>query len=199
MFDSAALNGGGGAADIEALENKLTRLEKINRVLMNRVEQTVDPQGSPYSLFQTGILLEDVVDERTDRLQRTLQQSERSNRELRVTKETAEEADLSKTRFLAAATHDLLQPLNAARLSLSILVDELVDAESSELIIQTENSLETVERMLRALLDISKLDAGVIRPHLSQLALWKILESPQIEFSAKALNRASICASFSHR
>ncbi len=102
LFDSAALNGGGGAADIEALE-------KINRVLMNRVEQTVDPQGSPYSLFQTGILLEDVVNERTDRLQRTLQQSERSNRELRVAKETAEEADLSKTRFLAAATHDLLQ------------------------------------------------------------------------------------------
>ena len=91
------------------------KLEKINRVLMRRVERTVDTQGNPYSLFQSAILFEDVVTERTSRLQRALEQIEQTNRELRSAKDRAEEADLSKTRFLAAATHDLLQPLNAAR------------------------------------------------------------------------------------
>ena len=186
LFDPAPLNGAGGADRTKPLEQKIERLEKINRVLMQRVEQTVDPQGSPYSLFQTAILLEDVVNERTNRLRRALQQIEQANYELRVAKESAEEADLSKTRFLAAATHDLLQPLNAARLSISILTDELADSDSSKLIAQTEHSLETVERLLRALLDISKLDAGVMRPHIGGLALSKILESLKIDFSATA-------------
>jgi len=188
LFDQKPLNGANGAARQRALERKVERLEKINRVLMARVEQTVDPQGSPFSLFQAAILLEDVVNERTNRLRRALQQIEQANYELRVAKETAEEADLSKTRFLAAATHDLLQPLNAARLSISILADELADTETSKLITQTEHSLETVERLLRALLDISKLDAGVTRPHIGGLALAKILDGLRIDFSTKAAN-----------
>jgi signal transduction histidine kinase/CheY-like chemotaxis protein len=186
LFDSAPLIGRSAGGRVKALEQKIERLEKINRVLMQRVEQTVDPQGNPFSLFQTAILLEDVVNERTDRLRDALQQIEKANHELRIAKETAEEADLSKTRFLAAATHDLLQPLNAARLSISILTDELADSDASKLVTQTEHSLETVERLLRALLDISKLDAGVMRPHIGGLALQKILESLQIDFSPTA-------------
>lgn len=186
LFDSLPLNGAKGAAKVRVLEKKIDRLEKINKVLMERVEQTVDPQGSSFSLFQSAILLEDVVNERTDRLKRALQQIEKANQELRTAKESAEEADLSKTRFLAAATHDLLQPLNAARLSISILADELAGSETSELITQTDHSLETVERLLRALLDISKLDAGVMRPHIGGLSLAKIFDSFKIDFGAKA-------------
>jgi len=189
LFDSKPVNGSGGSGRVKALEQKIERLEKINRVLMQRVEQTVDPQGSPYSLFQTAILLEDVVTERTNRLRGALQQIEQANHELRIAKELAEEADLSKTRFLAAATHDLLQPLNAARLSISILTDDLAESDAASLITQTEHSLETVERLLRALLDISKLDAGVMRPHIGGLALSKILESLKIDFSATAVAR----------
>ena len=186
LLDPEALDEICGEARVAALERKIERLEKINRVLMDRVEKTVDPQGNPFSLFQTAILLEDVVNERTNRLKQALRQIEEANYELRVAKESAEEADLSKTRFLAAATHDLLQPLNAARLSISILADELAASETSDLITQTGHSLETVERLLRALLDISKLDAGVMRPHIGGLALGKILDSFRIDFAAKA-------------
>ena len=189
LFESPPLNGGDAKARVKAMEERIAKLEKINRVLMRRVERTVDTQGNPYSLFQSAILFEDVVTERTSRLQRALEQIEQSNRELRTAKEVAEEADLSKTRFLAAATHDLLQPLNAARLSLSILHDDPADRSAPELIEQTERSLETVDRLLRALLDISKLDAGVMRPQIGGCALSKMFESLQTDFSAKAAAR----------
>ena len=189
LFESQPITGGDEKDRMQAMEERIAKLEKINRVLMRRVERTVDTQGNPYSLFQSAILFEDVVTERTSSLQRALEQIEQSNRDLRTAKETAEEADLSKTRFLAAATHDLLQPLNAARLSLSILHDDPADTAAFELIEQTEHSLETVERLLRALLDISKLDAGVMRPHIGDCVLSKMFESLQTDFSAKAAAR----------
>jgi signal transduction histidine kinase/CheY-like chemotaxis protein len=189
LFESPPLNGGDAKTRVKAMEERIAKLEKINRVLMRRVERTVDTQGNPYSLFQSAILFEDVVTARTSRLQRALEQIEQTNRELRTAKEMAEEADLSKTRFLAAATHDLLQPLNAARLSLSILHDDPADRAAPELIVQTERSLETVDRLLRALLDISKLDAGVMRPHIGGCSLSKMFESLRTDFSATAAAR----------
>ena len=98
-------------------EDQLTeirRLKKINNALMGYVERSTDQQGNAYSLFQTAINLEGQIRLRTEELTETLNSLERSNHELKVAKESAENANLSKTRFLAAASHDLLQPLNAA-------------------------------------------------------------------------------------
>ncbi|MGB0661579.1 MAG: hybrid sensor histidine kinase/response regulator [Mangrovicoccus sp.] len=111
-------------------------------------------------------LLEQRVEERTAELtsanQRLLEQSERQARveeQLRQAKELAEEAVSSKTRFLAAASHDLLQPANAAKLLLSTLADKARDSELIGIVQRLQGSFSSMESLLQAILDISRLDS----------------------------------------
>ncbi|HEY4191198.1 MAG TPA: hybrid sensor histidine kinase/response regulator, partial [Mesorhizobium sp.] len=101
-------------------------------------------------------------------------------------KENAELANLSKTRFLAAASHDVLQPLNAAHLSVSALAEIQTSGEGRKLVRQVERSLETMEDLLRTLLDISKLDAGVVRPDIDDVSLQAIFSSLRSDFQPLA-------------
>src|SRR5690606_32162373 len=78
----------------------------------------------------------------------------------------AEEAQQSKTRFLAAVSHDLLQPLNAARLFTSALRESDELAEQTRLAERVDTSLRTAEDLLDGLLDVSRLDAGALRPEV---------------------------------
>ena len=82
------------------------------------------------------------------------------NQELSVAKANADAANLGKTRFIAAASHDILQPLNAARLFTSSLVEKQRPSEDRQLVENVDASLEAVEEILTALLDISRLDTG---------------------------------------
>ena len=126
--------------------------------------------------------LERRVSERTAEL-------ERLNGELARAKTAAEEANLSKTRFLAAAGHDILQPLNAARLYASSLVETAAEAPAEERIQLTRNidaSLEAVEEILGALLDISRLDAGATKPEIGDVALADVFRQLEIEFAPMA-------------
>ncbi|WP_338505061.1 NahK/ErcS family hybrid sensor histidine kinase/response regulator [Sphingomonas kaistensis] len=101
-------------------------------------------------------------------------------------KTAAEQANLSKTRFLAAASHDLLQPLNAARLFVSALHDRKVDPDTGRLIEQTESALNSVEDLLEALLEISKLDAGAITPEVTVVPLADLFGAMRAEFAPLA-------------
>jgi len=83
------------------------------------------------------------------------------NDDLRRAKGEAEEANLSKTRFLAAAGHDLLQPLSAARVFASTLGERRMAPANRGLVQHTLAALTSVDEIIAALLDISKLDAGV--------------------------------------
>lgn len=78
----------------------------------------------------------------------------RVNRALAEARAAADEANLGKTRFFAAAGHDILQPLNAARLS-SSLVERLGRSDDSQLVRNIDSALESVESILGAVLDIS--------------------------------------------
>src|SRR5262249_425583 len=95
--------------------------------------------------------LEHRVQERTEELTRL-------NSELGHAKAEAEQANISKTRFLAAASHDILQPLNAARLYVTSLVERQGRGEDAQLVGNIDASLDAVEEILAALLDISRLD-----------------------------------------
>jgi signal transduction histidine kinase/ActR/RegA family two-component response regulator len=172
--------------DTETLERRLGKLLKINSVLMDRVERSMDQQGNAFSLFQTAIGLEAKVRARTEELTSVLRRLERSNEALVVAKEEAERANLSKTRFLAAASHDLLQPLNAARLSISVLSDLQTSDDSRTLSGQIEQSLQTIEDLIKTLLDISKLDAGVVKPEMQEVPLDDILSVLESSFSPQA-------------
>ncbi|MCW9035071.1 MAG: PAS-domain containing protein [Rhodospirillales bacterium] len=84
----------GRALEIDGnLERKLEKLDKINRVLMDQVERSMDYQGNEFSIFQTAIVLEDRVKERTSALEEALQDLESSNRELARAKTVAETAE----------------------------------------------------------------------------------------------------------
>lgn len=171
---------------------EIDKLRKINAALIERVERSMDQQGNAFSLFQTAIGLETQVRQRTDELTATLRRLEQTNRALNAAKEAAEAANISKTRFIAAASHDVLQPLNAAHLSISALADIQTSRQGKNLVRQVEQSLETMNDLLRTLLDISKLDSGVMRPEITSLPLDMLLDSLRSDFqpiaSAKNLH-----------
>jgi CheY-like chemotaxis protein len=149
----------------------------------------MDQQANAFSLFQTAINLENRIRARTDELRSTLRRLEQSNHELALAKESAEEANLSKTRFLAAASHDVLQPLNAAHLSISALADLQTSDDGRRLAAQVSRALETMEDVLRTLLDISKLDAGVVRPEISDVELQPLFRSLVSDFAPLAVQK----------
>ena len=123
--------------------------------------------------------LERRVRERTEELQRL-------NEELGRAKGEAEEANVSKTRFLAAASHDILQPLNAARLYATSLVERAGDGDDGNLARNVDASLEAVEEILTALLDISRLDSGAMKAEISSFRLDDILNQLRLEFEPVA-------------
>ncbi|MEP5031772.1 MAG: ATP-binding protein, partial [Marinomonas sp.] len=98
------------------------------------------------TLFEMNELLEQRVEDRTGELEQALTEAERAN--------------ASKTRFVTAASHDLLQPLSAAKLFVSSLSDQTNPAEAKAILNKADMALSSVEQFISALLDISKLDAG---------------------------------------
>ncbi|WP_036193546.1 NahK/ErcS family hybrid sensor histidine kinase/response regulator [Marinobacter daepoensis] len=106
---------------------------------------------------------------------------------LREAKGEAEQANLSKTKFLAAVSHDLLQPLNAARLFTSALLEQSFGPKAEGLVRSVSTSLDDVENLLGTLVDISKLDAGVITPDVTAFDLRDLLNNIAREFRQMAL------------
>ena len=162
--------------DAEALRYEMAKLQKINKVLMNRVERSTDWQGSAFSLFQAATVLEGQVAQRTAALRS-------ANEQLREAKELAEQANISKTKFLAAASHDLFQPLNAAKLFAAALA-ELGDEGNGEsrLVTGITEALDSIDGLLRALFEISKLDAGVMTTEITDVPLGPLLARFQREY-----------------
>lgn len=101
---------------------------------------------------------------------------------LREAKLEAERANMSKTKFLAAVSHDLLQPLNAARLFTSALLEQSFGPKAESLVRSVSSSLDDVENLLGTLVDISKLDAGVIKPDVAAFDLRDLLNNIAREF-----------------
>ena len=143
-------------------------------------------------LTEANEYLEERVNERTQELsqvnsQLMLENQIRANTEseLQLAKQAADQANLSKTRFLAAASHDLMQPLNAARLFASALGSRL-SGEPLELAENLDSSLDNAENLLGTLLEISKLDAGATKPNVVALDLKPLMQQLSVEFSALA-------------
>ena len=101
----------------------------------------------------------------------------------------AEEAQQSKTRFLAAVSHDLLQPLNAARLFTSALRESDELAEQARLAERVDTSLRTAEDLLDGLLDVSRLDAGALRPEVIDFDVNPLLRELAAQHAPIAASR----------
>jgi len=114
--------------------------------------------------------LEERVAERTRELMA-------ANEALRLAKQAADRANIGKTRFLAAASHDLMQPLNAAGLFASALGQQLVDENQRVLIDNIVSSLDAAETFLSSMLEASRLDAGAIKVGRSAFCVEQVLET----------------------
>jgi signal transduction histidine kinase/ActR/RegA family two-component response regulator len=95
---------------------------------------------------------------------------------LEAARRSAEQANAAKTRFLAAASHDLRQPIHALGLLFATLAESVRDERTTPLLKQIDNAVDAVDSMLNSLLDISKLDAGVVRPHVGPVDLAALLQ-----------------------
>ncbi|MHA6205694.1 PAS domain-containing hybrid sensor histidine kinase/response regulator [Dyella soli] len=135
------------------------------------------------ALMEANETLEQRVEQRTAELSEALSATANARRD-------AEAANASKTRFLAAASHDLLQPLNAARLFTSALRQHPgLDAEAGQLAERIDASFRAAEDLLDALLDTSRLDAGSYRADISNFALADLFDSLQAQFAVIAEQR----------
>ncbi len=135
------------------------------------------------ALIEVNETLEQRVEQRTAELSEALAATAQARR-------AAETANISKTRFLAAASHDLLQPLNAARLFTSALRQHSgLDAEASGLAERIDASFRAAEDLLDALLDISRLDAGRYQPEVGGFALAELFDSLKAQFAVVAEQR----------
>jgi len=123
--------------------------------------------------------LERRVHERTEELTRL-------NAALARAKGEADAANISKTKFLAAASHDILQPLNAARLYVTSLIERRRGQDDTTLIDNIDASLEAVEEILGTLLDMSRLDTGVMRPEFMSFRVDELMRQIEVEFSPLA-------------
>jgi len=159
-------------------EHRIERVQHDGRVL--RIVGAPTPGGG-YTTSYTDITLdrraeqalEDKVAERT--------------RQLSAANALLAEATKSKTRFLAAASHDLIQPLNAARLFASALGEEVAGTPTLErLVADLDGSIVSADRLIRVLLEISKLDSGGVVPAPEPIALDQLFEEVAREFDLQA-------------
>ncbi|MFC3716047.1 NahK/ErcS family hybrid sensor histidine kinase/response regulator [Luteimonas soli] len=111
--------------------------------------------------------------------------------EQRVAARTREatEAQQSRTRFLAALSHDVLQPLNAARLFTSALREANEPAEQRHLAERVDTSLRAAEELLDGLLDVSRLDAGALQPEFSEFDAGDLLRQLAAQYAPMAAAR----------
>ena len=109
--------------------------------------------------------------------------------QLQTARDEAIEAIRSKSRFLAAASHDLRQPLHAMTLFVSALSRRLGEGEVAELVGNVESSLRSLRAMIDTLLDISKIEAGLIKPTLGPMPLAELFAALRPGFSATARDR----------
>lgn len=188
---------GEGDAD-ELVRERLTRYSAAaepfqerfpERGLVIEVRANKMPDGSIATTFtditpsvEAAEALERRVRERTTELTRL-------NAELARAKADAEEANISKTRFIAAASHDILQPLNAARLYVTSLVERQGAGEEARLVGNIDASLDAVEEIFGALLDISRLDTGAMKPEIMSFRIDELLRQLEVEFTPLARER----------
>jgi PAS domain S-box-containing protein len=135
------------------------------------------------ALAQSNELLEHRVDERTRELTDVVEQ-------LALAKGLAERATRSQERFVAAASHDLLQPLHAARLFLGAASEDMSPSASArELVRKADISIDAADRLLKALLNLSRLEMHGVKPEFAPVGIGATLDALRREFDPLAQDK----------
>lgn len=157
------------AARLDELEQARQHLQQLNDQLEQRVAERTD-----------------ALLEANRNLQQQITQRELIEQQLRDARDAAQAANRSKDKYLAAASHDLLQPLNAARLLIATLRERSLPTSEQVLVERTHQALEGAEDLLTDLLDISRLDQAAVRPDLAPYRLDELLAPLASEFQSVA-------------
>jgi len=176
-------------ADLRSLASDSELPGDVRQVLQNLspIEREIETQSGvwflrrvlPYRAQDTGV--EGVVITFTDVTDR-----KQAAKALEVAKQEAEQANAAKSRFLAAASHDLRQPLQTLSLLQGLLAKAVVGARPQELIQRFDETLGAMSGMLNALLDINKIEAGTVRAEKSLFRVGEIFERLRDEFAYPA-------------
>lgn len=177
-------------------ETEPVRLRLYPRERVIEIRTTPLPEGgyvTTYTDVTDAVAAEEARARNAEELERRVaertEELTRLNEALTRAKADAEEANASKTRFLAAASHDILQPLNAARLYATSLVERDKGAGDATLAENVDASLDAVEEILTALLDISRLDTGAMKPQWTSFRLDEMFRQLQREFEPVAAEK----------
>ena len=143
------IKAGNGNVDAYPMELELNHRGRRQLVLSTR---EIGPRRD--SKRRILVAIEDVTD------------AAEAQRETELARQKAEQASLAKTRFLAAASHDLRQPLQTLRLLRAVLEEKVTDPEAKQLLVQCAQALRIFSDMLDSILDVNRLDAGAIQPQM---------------------------------
>ncbi|MDE1164849.1 MAG: ATP-binding protein [Pseudomonas sp.] len=199
LTDLASHLYGGGAAELAGIAQVLQRqgrLQGYETQLLRKDGSRIDVQMNLLLRPDEDGVVEGFVADITERklaqkrlqlLNDELEQrvTERTN-ELLEARDAAQAANRSKDKYLAAASHDLLQPLNAARLLISTLRERQLPVAEHGLVERTHQALEGAEDLLTDLLDISRLDQAAIKPDIDVYRLDEVLGPLASEFQPVA-------------
>ncbi|WP_269520605.1 PAS domain-containing hybrid sensor histidine kinase/response regulator [Alteromonas sp. BMJM2] len=171
----------------EGSRHKYIRKQHDGRVIeLNGAPLPGGGYVTTYSDITEYIAIQDELKESKSKLEQRVM---RRTKELQLAKQQADAANESKTKFLAAAGHDLMQPFNAATLFASMLEKKTKNSELSDLSEGVVNSLNNAQTLLSMLLDMTKLDTGVLKPDKATFAIDDVLSSLVAEFSLIASQR----------
>lgn len=186
----------------EHVRRRVYHLEQGTRHTSSRVRpdgRVIEVQGNPmpgggFVMSFTDITvfrdaeqaLKDANETLEERVQERTQELEQLNKKLVSATQRSEHESQSKSRFLAAVSHDLMQPLNAARLFASSLSEVAKEPETKQLSHHIESALGAAEDLIGDLLDISRLESGKLDINVHGFAINDVLSNLNAEFSALA-------------
>ncbi|MCW8091432.1 PAS domain-containing hybrid sensor histidine kinase/response regulator [Alteromonas sp. ASW11-130] len=176
-------------AEIDKRVNYMRSGSRYKHVRKHNNGKVIELNGHPlpaggyvttYSDITEYIQIQDELEAAKNELERRVQQR---TLELHQARLEADKANQSKTRFLAAAGHDLMQPFNAATLFASMLAQKTSGSETEHIAEGLVSSLNSAECLLTTLLDMTKLESGVLTTAVSEFSLDEIFEPLVSEFS----------------
>ncbi|MGE5545525.1 MAG: PAS domain S-box protein [Solirubrobacterales bacterium] len=134
-------------------------------------------------------LHEDALRRAKDQAEAATIAAERAKETAEKARNEAERANMAKTRFLAAASHDLRQPVQAIFFFTSVLAQKLANQPAARILDDLHASVEGLNMLLDSLLDVSKLDAGMVTPKITDFSVAAVLERTAAEFGPQARDK----------